>query len=806
MPSETDRQHTSPIGRSGMDNGARLSTDPIGILTTTSAAVRSTVPGLDGIPAADLLDALAPGILIMDAGGRAVYMNPSARRMIGLGLDQINGTAPIPPGWQARDEAGRPLDRQHAPAHLTRTTGTPRSDVAVRLDRPDGTTVWLSIDTRPLGGGGVVMTLTDVTQRRWEQEALQRLGHQHALILNSAADGILGLDSTGTITFANPSAARLTGYEPEELTGQTFDSLIATTADGSARAEETSVVQRVLRVGSPRRETGVPLRRKDGSTFPAEYVCAPIPDGDRIVGAVVTFKDISERLAVERMKDEFISVVSHELRTPLTSIRGALGLLASGLAGQLPERGQQMLAIAVKNTERLIALINDILDIERIESGAISMEKRDCNLADLMTQAAELMQPMAEKAGIRLEVAPRRAPLFVDPDRLIQVLTNLLSNAIKFSPPGSRVWMDAEASDGRVWIRVRDEGRGIPPEKLEVIFERFQQVDASDAREKGGTGLGLAICRSIVRQHGGQIWAESGPAHGPGSTFHVVLPGGAAPPTAGAGARPLILVCDDDPSVCEVLRGLLEAHGYAALTVGDGAAAVCAAVEHRPAAILLDLLMPPPSGWQTIETLKRQPETQAIPVIICSALPPADPSPPEPPVVDWLTKPLDEASLFAALERALARDPRRRVLIVEDDEDLGAVLVTMFQRHGLDTYRARTGQEALRLGTLVHPDLIILDLILPDGDGFSVVDWLRREDRLRDVALVVYSARDLTEADRQRLTLGETRYLTKGRVTPEEFERYVIALLEHLVSRSPATGRPGARAAACPPISLPTAS
>src|SRR5579875_3608565 len=553
MPPQPDRQHTSSIGWSGMDDGARLSTDPIGILATTSAAVRSTVPGLDGIPAADLLDALAPGILILDAGGRAVYMNPSARRMIGLGLDQINGTSPIPPGWQARDEAGRPLDRQHAPAHLTLTTGTPRSDMAVQLDRPDGTTVWLSIDTRPLGGGGVVMTLTDVTQRRWEQEALQRLGHQHALILNSAADGILGLDSTGAITFANPSAARLTGYEPEELTGQMFDSLIATTAEGSARAEETSVVQRVLRVGSPRRETVVPLRRKDGSTFPAEYVCAPIPDGDLIVGAVVTFKDISERLAVERMKDEFISVVSHELRTPLTSIRGALGLLASGLAGQLPERGQQMLAIAVKNTERLIALINDILDIERIESGKVVMQKQPCRLPDLFQQAVEAVQGSAERSGVRILTTPVEAWVEADPDRIVQVLTNLLGNAIKFSPENGTVWLSAAREGGTVVIRVRDQGRGIPSEKLEVIFERFQQVDASDAREKGGAGLGLAICRSIIQQHGGRIWAESTP--GQGSTFLFTLKAAPGEDRVGEDAPiPLtrsVLVCDDDPTAVE---------------------------------------------------------------------------------------------------------------------------------------------------------------------------------------------------------------------------------------------------------------
>jgi len=192
--------------------------------------------------------------------------------------------------------------------------------------------------------------------------------------------------------------------------------------------------------------------------------------------------------------------------------------------GTLPARGQRMLEIALQNTERLVRLINDLLDIERMQAGKVSMAKTTCNLAELMTQAGEGMQAMADKAEVRLVVQPLQTELWVDPDRIIQTLTNLLSNAIKFSPAGTTVRLSAEPQGEQFIVQVTDQGRGIPAEKLESIFERFQQVDASDSREKGGTGLGLAICRSIVHQHGGRIWVESMP--GKGATFFFTLPAG----------------------------------------------------------------------------------------------------------------------------------------------------------------------------------------------------------------------------------------------------------------------------------------
>ncbi|GAC1449801.1 MAG: hypothetical protein NVS2B14_19390 [Chamaesiphon sp.] len=263
------------------------------------------------------------------------------------------------------------------------------------------------------------------------------------------------------------------------------------------------------------------LMRLDGQEIDVEITASAIVYQSQPAVQIVV-RDITERQRVERMKDEFISILSHELRTPLTSIRGSLGLLASGLLLSQPEKSQRMLEIATSNTERLIRLLNDILDIERISSGTEKIEKHIYNIAHLMQQAVDEMRGMAEAHTISISVSLINSPVWVERDRIIQVLANLLSNAIKFSPQGATIYLTAEKQSDSLLLAIKDQGRGIPADKLEIIFERFQQIDASDSRQKGGTGLGLAICRQIVEQHDGRIWVTS--TLNQGSTFYFTLP------------------------------------------------------------------------------------------------------------------------------------------------------------------------------------------------------------------------------------------------------------------------------------------
>lgn len=267
-------------------------------------------------------------------------------------------------------------------------------------------------------------------------------------------------------------------------------------------------------------------QHRDGSIRFCRVRIAPVvSDQQELIGYVGTVEDITESRALEKIKNEFISIVTHELRTPLTSIRGSLGLLASGRLDSQPQRARRMLEIAALDTERLVRLVNDLLDFERLESGKLVLVKDSCDAATLILQSVEAVRPLAEEANVRLTVSPLSVQVWANPDRIIQILVNLLGNAVKFSPPGSTVWLSAElltSKTPQVLFQVRDQGRGIPADKLESIFGWFQQVDDSDSRDQGGTGLGLAICRSIVQQHGGQIWAES--VLKQGSSFYFTLP------------------------------------------------------------------------------------------------------------------------------------------------------------------------------------------------------------------------------------------------------------------------------------------
>jgi PAS domain S-box-containing protein len=340
---------------------------------------------------------------------------------------------------------------------------------------------------------------------------------RNQLILDSAGDGIFGADTSGTFTFANPAAMRMTGYAPEEFAGRNLHALLHRTPaeTGAAPAADP---QAALSHG--RHDV---FWRKDGTSFPVEYSSTPIVvDGDRTTGAVVVFRDITDRLEADRVKDEFTSVVSHELRTPLTSIRASLGLLESGVLGTIPAEGRRMLEIAVRNTDRLVRLIGDILDVERIDSGAVQLRPTSCDAADLVGCAIDAVLATAVEAGVRIDSDVQPAAFAGDGDRLIQTLTNLIANAVKFSPRGSAVRVTSERRGAEMRFEVSDRGRGIPIHKLETIFERFTQVDSADARDRRGTGLGLAICRSIVERHGGRIWARSVP--GEGSTFTFVIP------------------------------------------------------------------------------------------------------------------------------------------------------------------------------------------------------------------------------------------------------------------------------------------
>jgi len=726
-----------------------------------------------------ILETAHDGFVAMDAGGLIIDWNPRAEAIFGWSRDETEG----------RDLAETIIPERDREAHrrgLERFLATGEGPILGQtlelsaLHR-EGHEFPVELTISPLqteDGCSFNAFVRDITDRKTAEELLERQREQLIEAQSVGGFGSWEWDVAADTTEWSDELYRIYGMErsDEPMSFEDFLQRVHPDDRGSVQAE----IQAAYESGEPF-SFEHRIVRPDGSVrvnqAHGEVVMADDGSPVRMLG---TGQDITERREVERAKDEFTSVVSHELRTPLTSICGSLGLLESGVLGPLPEKGQRMVEIAVENTDRLVRLINDILDIERIDSGKIDMHPAPCQAPDLVAHAVQELGPVAREARVELEVQAEPGALFADADRVHQTLTNLISNAVKFSPPGSTVTIATRALEGEVCFQVVDEGRGIPAEKLETIFQRFQQVDASDSREKGGTGLGLAICRTIVEHHGGRIWAESEP--GKGATFSVLLPalGAQAPPGAdSAGEGPAILICDDDAAVVEVVGTLLRGRGYRVIETHSGEQALERALAERPDAILLDLLMPGMSGWETAAALKQRPETSEIPIVILSVLSQAETNAPSGPVVDWVEKPLDEAALFGALERAVnQRSEPFKVLVVEDDPDLAGILAATFERHGIGTSTAATGFEAIELSQQLMPDLLVLDIGLPEADGFEVVDWLRRHERLSALPLVVYTARELDETDRERLRLGEmTTFLTKSRITPEDFEQRVVGLL-----------------------------
>ncbi|MEG3910367.1 PAS domain S-box protein [Microcoleus sp. w2-18bC1] len=359
----------------------------------------------------------------------------------------------------------------------------------------------------------------ELQERKQAEATIREAERRWRSLLDNVQLIVVGLDIRGNVNYVNPFFLQITGYTHPEVIGKNwFKELLPRSIQQSIKVVFSEVLAQKYHVYYQN-----PILKKSGEERFIAWNNTVLQDSEgNIIGTISIGEDITERQRLEHIKDEFIGIVSHELRTPLTGIQMSLGLIKSGVYDKKPEKSRRMIEIALLDTNRLVNLVNDILDLERLDSGRAIVEKTVCKAADLMQQAVDCIQAIATQQRISLIVTPTDAEVWAIGDAIVQTLTNLLSNAIKFSPADSTIHLSAENQTDFVLFQVSDRGRGIPADKLELIFGRFQQVDASDSREKGGTGLGLAICRSIVDRHGGKIWAES--ILGEGSTFCFTLP------------------------------------------------------------------------------------------------------------------------------------------------------------------------------------------------------------------------------------------------------------------------------------------
>jgi PAS domain S-box-containing protein len=567
------------------------------------------------------------------------------------------------------------------------------------------------------------------------------------LAVEACPSGMVVVSDDGKMVMVNTEIERQFGYAREELIGQQIEILVPERfrARHNHHCQYFIPTLEARRVGVGSELVGL---RKNGTEFPVEVGLNPFRSGERVLvlGVIV---DISQRRQMERLKEEFVATVSHELRTPLTSIAGSLGLMVGQWSGALPESARRLLSIAHKNSQRLVRLINDILDIEKLESGHVVFNSVKVDLRPVAEQAIEDNRGFAEGYGVhvRLDAASVEAPVNADPDRLAQVITNLLSNAIKFSPAKGEVSVTVEKSGETFRVAVRDHGSGIPEQFKQHIFEKFAQADGTNSRQKSGTGLGLSIVKQIVERLKGRVGFDDAP--GGGTVFYVELPAwdgtaGGEIDVAAEGSAPRLLLCDDDAAVAKVVRMRLRRAGFTVDFAHTVETAISRSSTNRYAAIIVDLRLRDHDGIDLIMQIRSQPHHSNTPVIVISGDPErgrGDVRSSGLNVLEWLDKPLDFDRLTAVLLNAAAAAPRQRprVLHVDDDSNIRAMVAHLL--HPIcDVITADGAESALRALATDQIDLVVLDIALGQDSGLDLLPDICDSFGLR-IPVIIFSGR-----------------------------------------------------------------
>ena len=609
-------------------------------------------------------------------------------------------------------------------------------------------------------------------------ESRRRVEAAHADLLatlETIPAALMIFNADGSVRLRNRAATEVFGIEPQtpELRKNYWSRFKRIAKDGTPIPPEKWISTRALD-GETTKNEELEIHHPDGRVFPILASGAPLKNElGHVAGAVVAFHDITRLREVDRLKDEFVSIVSHELRTPLTSIRGSVQLVLDE-PGSVPDpEMRKLLQIALNNCERLVRIINDILDVSKIESGNLTLRRKAVHVADLVRQSIDVVASPAANARVRLEVKVPASirPVMVDPDRIVQAIVNLLSNAVKFAPPDSAVTTTVTGSEHMVTIAVADHGEGIAPENLNRLFRKFQQVDSSSSRRKGGTGLGLAITKALVEQHGGRIFVDS-ELH-KGTRFSFTLPTASSEEAASIapvaanddGSARLVarrvLIVDDDDDFRDLMRLQLSHAGYDVLDARDAESAIQIARASHPDVITVDLLMPGIDGWSFIDRLRQEEGLANIPIVVVSGAADAKTDVRLPTDVSVIAKGEGHDRLLREISLALAGRRGATVLVAEDDDDLRGVLTASLTRNGHRVIQARDGAEALASLERDQVDLLVLDLVMPNIDGFEVLARLKAIGRAAALPIVVVSGTDRSKTELQALRLGANVYLTK---------------------------------------------
>ena len=638
-------------------------------------------------------------------------------------------------------------------------------------------------------------------------------------LLDTIDYGVLMLEPDLRVRIHNRAFREVSGMPPESLAGPIYfqDVLEHNRRQGVYGVPDEAWPAYVeARLDEVREGTAslAEWRLADGRIL--EYRCVPLPDGGRMLtyydlthlkrteAALQAAKEEAEQAS--RTKSEFLANMSHELRTPMNAIIGFTRLVMRRGKEALPAKQYANLEKILASANHLLGLINDVLDLSKVEAGRMEVKTVEFALEPLVDQCLRTIEPMVRSGRVELvkQIEPDLPTLVSDQDKLRQILFNLLSNAAKFTEAGA-ITVAARRDGERLVIAVADTGIGIPADQLELVFEEFRQVDSSSTRQYGGTGLGLSISRRLAQLLGGDITLASTP--GVGSTFTLTvplrgaaaLPGPPSEPHAAAAAEPgepalrearaggarLVLAIDDDPDVVLLLKENLADAGYRVIGAANGTEGLRLARELRPSAITLDIVMPGADGWQVLHALKADPATRDIPVLLLTVVDQKDLGY-RLGAADYLLKPFERDDLVAALRRVAPNC--RHLLVVDDDPHVADLVRQSLEDEPYQIDVAGDGEAALEAIAERPPDAILLDLLMPRMDGFELIATLQKDPERRAIPVIVLTAKTLTRQERRALNEHALAVIQKGALDRE-------ALMAELKQVLPEPVRPERREA-----------
>ncbi|MDP4025090.1 response regulator [Methylobacterium sp. NEAU 140] len=755
----------------------------------------------------NLADTLPQLAWIGNADGALIWYNARWYDYTGTTLDQMRGS-----GWRA----------VHHPDHVERVTA--RFRAAIEAGKPwedtfplrgaDGAYRWFLSKAMPFrdADGRIVRwygTNTDISRRRATEERLRHSEERFRALVDASAAVIWNTDAEGALIPPQPRWSAYTGQTEEAYQGWGWVDAVhpddrAAAADAWAASVEARAPYQVeyrlrRRDGAWRAmETrGVPVLAEDGTLREWVGTCVDITDRREAEAAVERAREAAE--AANRAKSQFIANMSHELRTPLSAVIGYSEMLGE----ELEDIGQAALLPDLRKIEaaarHLLSLINDVLDISKIEAGRVTAAGETFPVSDLIRDVCDATGALVAKKGNRfvLDAADDLGAMHQDQTKIRQCLVNLIGNAAKFTEGGTitlTVRRHREAEADWVSLAVADTGIGLSREQIGRLFERFVQADESTTRQFGGTGLGLAITRAFCQAMGGDIGVESEP--GRGATFTIRLPATLSAEDGAPDAQPVpveaherhetVLLVDDDPAARELLQRFLEREGFHVRSAADGRAGLTLARALKPRAILLDVEMPRMDGWAVLHAVRNDPDLAGTPVIMTSVV--AEQGLGQAlGATDYFVKPIDWERLKGLMERYRPEAPdEARVLVIDDDADARERLRRSLGREGWTVDEAENGRVALDRFSQARPNLILLDLMMPEMDGFGFLRALRgRPDG--DVPVVVLTAKEITAAEKASLGAQADRVIAKGSMSLAEIGRQLRALY----ARTPAEPVPG---------------